>query len=200
MSTNKIGIWNMALGHLGVAKTVSSEGENSNEARACKRFWETTFETTLRDFALPSTKKIKTLELIEENPTDDWLYSYKYPNDCAFFRRILSGVVNDTPDSRVQFDIILMDAGRVILTNETDAQCEYTVNNISIAYLPSDIVLAMSLRLSVFIAPELARGDSKLRKESMDLYQLVGMRAMASNLNERHIGGEPEDSFTASRS
>ena len=89
-------IWNTALSHLGISKEVASVDESSAEAKACRRFYDTTIKAVLKDYSWPFASKIATLNLITANPNDEWAYSYRYPSDCLFFRRILSGNRNDT--------------------------------------------------------------------------------------------------------
>src|SRR5688572_11149621 len=105
-------IANLALSHLGVGKEIANlETERSQEAVACRRFYDTARDATLRDFSWPFATKIAVLGLIEADPNDEWDYSYRYPSDCLQLRRILSGVRNDTRDSRVPFKLAHDDSG-----------------------------------------------------------------------------------------
>ena len=99
----KIEICNMALSHLGTGKVIQSLTERSEEARSINTFYDVAYVATIRDFSIPSTKKFLTLQLVEENPTSEWRYSYRYPNECVLIKRILSGTRNDSRQTRVPF-------------------------------------------------------------------------------------------------
>lgn len=61
-------IWNTALSHLGISKEVASVDESSAEAKACRRFYDTTIKAVLKDYSWPFASKIATLNLITANP------------------------------------------------------------------------------------------------------------------------------------
>ena len=90
---SKTEIGNLALSHIGIGKEVANiETEQSAEASALRRVYDTALRKTLRDFNWPFARVIADLGLIEEDPTDEWDFSYRVPSDCVSFRRIPSGV------------------------------------------------------------------------------------------------------------
>jgi len=85
-------ICNMALSHIGVGKEIANlDTERSQEASACRRYYENLRDKVLRDFRWPFATKFVELALIEETPTIEWRFSYRYPTDCVKMIRILSG-------------------------------------------------------------------------------------------------------------
>jgi len=198
---NTVNVYNMALGHLGAVTTISSTTEKSAEAQICNTFFQASLEATLRDYRLSVGKRVKALSLVEESPTDEWLYSYDYPNDCLFVRRILSGIHNDTNDSRVPYEEAMDANGRkLIYTNAIEAQVEFTGKITDLSILPADVILALSFRLSGYIAPVVTKGDPfKLGIRALQLYQVHIGKAVANAGNEQQPQQQPESDHIRSR-
>lgn len=194
-------IANLALGHLGISKTIATMTENSQEARACNRFYPFAREEVLRDFMWPFATKYFTLGLVEEDPTEEWAYSYRYPSDCLFFRRILSGNRDDNQDTKVPYIVASDDTGRLIYTDQDEAECEYTANITDAGKFTADFVFALSTKLAVFIAPQLTAGDPfKLGDKALNLHTFEISKAHASSVNEESRSNrEPESEFIRGR-
>lgn len=195
-------ICNLALSHIGVGKEIASlDTEKSEEAQACRRFYDQARLATLRDFEWPFATKFTTLGLVTNNPTAEWAFSYQYPSDCLHFRRILSGVRNDTRQSRVPFRLTYGASGQEIYTDKDLAQAEYTVDVSDSSRFPADFALALSFRLAAYIAPRLTGGDPfKLGDRSMQLYSLEISRAKATAVNEEQEEQDPDSEFVRGRS
>jgi len=183
--SSKMQIWNMAISHLGISKEIASETEQTAEAKACRRFYETTLKNVLKDHSWPFASKIATLNLISTSPNTEWAYSYRYPTDCLFFRRILSGNRNDTPATKVPYAISQDASATVIFTDATNAVAEYTRNVSDESFFSSDFETAVSYRLAYYIAPRLTAGDPfNLGQKALQTYQLELSRAVANSFNE----------------
>lgn len=196
----KVEIWNLALSHLGIDKEISGEMEKSSEARACRRFDRTARRSTLRDFEWPFATKFVVLGLIEKNPTSEWAFSYQYPSDCLHFRRILSGVRNDTRQSRIPYKLVSGDSGQEIYSDEESAQAEYTVDVEDTSRFPDDVVLAISYRLAAYMAPRLTGGDPyKLGDKAAQNYSYELSKAKATAVNEEQEEEDPDSEFIRAR-
>lgn len=195
-------ICNMAISHLGVGKEIANiDTEQSEEASACRRFFDTARDATLRDFPWPFATKQVALSLIETFTAGEWTYSYRYPSDCVKAKRILSGDRNDNHQSRVPYKILKDGAARIIYTDTADAELEYTERVEDTSYWPPDFELAFSFRLAAYIAPRLAKGDPfNLRKEAMAMYDLELSRAKAASINEEQTDELPDSEFVRVRS
>lgn len=123
--SSKIEIWNRALSNIGVKQFVQSESENSNEASVLGVHWDAAVRKTLVDHPWPFARAYRTLALIEQDPSTDWAYSYRYPTDCLMVRRIVSenGRTDPFPPP---FAIGQDDQGGLIYTDYPDAVIEYT--------------------------------------------------------------------------
>jgi len=193
---SKTEICNMALSHISNKEIADYDTESSEEARVCRIFYPTAYLATLRDFFWPFATRTKSLTLIEENPTTEWAYSYRYPTDCVDIKRILSGIRNDTRQSRVPFQISNDDVGTLILCDQVSAYAEYTVNNVSTERFSPDFLLAFSYRLANYLAPRLTGGDPfKMQEKVMALYKIELSKAKANALNEGQPDEEPLSEF-----
>lgn len=194
-------IANMALGHIGSGKTIANlETETSREATACRTFYTTALEETLRAFNWPFATKIEALALIEEDPNDEWQYSYRYPAYCLKARRILSGTRNDTRQSRVSYKLAFDDAGKIIYSDQEDATLEYTYNLTDPEFYPTDFILALSYKLASLVAPQLTGGDPfKLQDSTMKMFMFYINQAAITSFNEQQDEQETDSEFMRTR-
>ena len=194
-------ISNLAISHLGIGKEIANlDTEKSAEAAACRRFYEISKESTLADVHWTFATKFATLNLIEENPTDEWRYSYRYPVDCIHLRRIVSNYRNETVSVRIPFKILKDNAGRIIYTDQENAEAEYT-EDVNDAYFTPTFILAFSFRLASYIAPRLTGGDPfKIKAEMLAQYQIEIDRARKININEEVEDPRPESELISVRS
>jgi hypothetical protein len=198
---SKTQIANLALSHIGVGKEIANlDTEKSEEAAACRRFYDTALEATLRDFAWPFSTKIQAMELVEEDPNDEWAYSYQYPSNCVKFRRILSGTRTDTVASRVPYKLAHGTSGQVIFSDVEDAQCEFTYLVSDASRYPPDFMMALSFRLAGYVAPRLTAGDPfKMGERAVRYYDYEISKARASAVNEEQPDVEADSSFITAR-
>lgn len=186
MATSKTVIANLALSHLGVSKEIANiDTENSEEANACRRFYEVARNKVLRDFNWPFATKIAALSLVSEDPNDEWDYSYRYPSDCLNFRKIQSGTRNDSRQTRTPYRIAKDASGKVIFTDRQDAIGEYTELIETVELYPDDFVMALSFLLASYTAPRITGGDPfKLGERAMSMYEIELSNARTNSLNE----------------
>ena len=192
----------MALGHLGVQKPIANlEIENNQEARICRVFYDTARNQTMRDFEWPFISKKETLALIQTLPTThEWTYEYAYPANCKFFKRILSGIRNDNKQSAIPFKIVYGTSSQVIHTDVQDAEGEFTLLDINPDRFPDDFVMALSLRLAIYIAPVVTAGDPfGLAKRVAQMYEWEITRARANAANEEQMEEPPESEYIRAR-
>lgn len=196
-----IDLCNFALSHLGVGKlVVNIETEKSAEAAACRLFYQTAMEATLRDFNWPFAGKIVTLALVEENPNAEWAFSYRYPSDAICLRKILSGIRNNSRQTKVPYKVGADLAGDLIFTDKEDAQLDYTILASNPSKYPPDFAIAFSFRLASYIAPRITGGDPfKLGARAAQMYDMEINRAKSSASNEEQAEEEVESEFTRGR-
>lgn len=193
MSTTDVNICNMALRHLAVGKAIGTLAEPSAEARACTTFYEAARDETLRDFDWPFAKARVTLALVEEQPNVEWAFSYRYPANCAAIRRIPSGMRQETRASVVKLRIGRDDTGRLIYTDQPDAEVEYTYAITDAGQFDADFAQAVALKLAGYIAPSVTGGDpTRLGLRALELYQVAIGIARSNAANEEQADEEPD--------
>lgn len=198
---SKVELCNQALGHLGVGDGISNlETERSQNARACRLFFDQVVDEMLRKFAWPFATKLAALQLLATDPNDEWGFSYRYPNDCLYLRRILSGTRVDTSDTRVPFKVAQDAVGKVVYTDMEDAQVEYTVRITDVNRFSPDFAVAFTYLLASKIAPRLEEGDPfKLADRCLRLYVANMREAAGQALNESAQGQDPDADLIRSR-
>lgn len=201
MATSVADIANLALGHLGIGTRIAdAESERSKEAQAVRVFYEQARDEVLRACHWPFATKFTTLGLVEEDPTDEWAYSYRYPTDCLLFRRILSGARVDTRETRIKYVLGQDDDGRLLYTDQPDAEGEYTVNVTDVQQFDPHFVQALACLLAFYLAPQLTGGDPvRLGERAGALYVRLIRQAQGLAFNEEARDPEPESSLILER-
>lgn len=186
-------ICNMAINHIGTGKPIGNLSEGSVEARACNTFYEQSRDELLELFEWNFAAKIADAQLVEEDPTSEWAYSYLYPSDCVAFRRILSGVTVDHRQSVIPFRVMNINGAKVILTNQSEAEIEYTMRATDTALFTASFVRALSLLLASYIAPMLPHGDKlKLRELVLEMHSMALQEAATANGMEERSDPAPD--------
>ena len=196
---SQIDIYNMALGHLGQQQTVSSLTEQSSQRIALSRFYATARDMQLRLAQWPFARKTKMLSVVAEDPTDEWTFSYRYPNDCLYMRRIFSGERNDAEDSIVPYLLVQDSAGMLVYTDLNECQIEYTSKCDNTSIFPPDFVMALSALLASLAGPSLCGGDLKPANRAYELHSMYLGKAISNSMGEEKPDRYPDDSFTRSR-
>ena len=201
MAVTKTEILNLALGHLAIGKEVGTfDSEKSEEAKTGRRYYDIALKTTLSAAPWPFATKIEALALIEEEPNTEWGFSYQYPANCIKMRRILSGVRNDSRQTRVPYKIAQGTQGRVMFSDEEDAQAEYTLSNSDAALYSQDFIEALSYKLAALMAPTLTAGDQfKLGREAQGVYLYLVGKASAHAFNEQQDEEPPQAEWITDR-
>ncbi len=194
-------IANLAIAHLGVGNRIESlDSDDSEEARVCRIFYDVNLEEILRDYHWPFATRIETLAQVEEDPNDEWGFSYRKPANCVRLKRLLSGSRNDNRQSEVKYRIIGDDDGDLILTDIDDAQCEYTVLVSNPNFWPADFCQAVAAKLATLIAPTVCGADPfKRGTYAMGLFNYYVTKAGANAANEERPDEPPPSEFQVAR-
>lgn len=197
MATSSTEICNFALLHLGQTKRIANlTTEQSKEAQVFRSFYETVRDLVLRDHTWPFATKIAALALIEEDPNDEWTYSYRYPSDALMIRRVLSGIRNDAKSSRVPYKIAKDSQGLLLFCDLEEAQIEYTEMVTDVSFFPDDFAMSLSYRLAYYAAPAITNGDPfQMQGRMMQMYQTELSKATANSFNEEQPDELPESEF-----
>lgn len=200
---SKTSICNMAISHLGIGKEIAIlDTDKSDEAEACRRFYNIVRDGVLRSSAWPFARRRAQLQLVSQNTasTDEWCFTYKCPADCLKVLKIQSGLTFDTRQSRVPYVMESIDSGSVIMTNMPDAIIHYIKREEQVDRYPADFSLAFSLLLAYYIAPRVAGGDPFKRGDAAKArYDEQITVAQANSFNEQQMPEDPEGELTRAR-
>lgn len=193
---SKTEICNQAISHLAIGKEIGNvETEKSQEAAACRRFYDTTLDEILRDYPWPFATKMVTLALVQDTPNQEWRHSYRYPPDCLMLRRVLSGRRTDVSESRVPTKVAKDEAGLLIYCDQDAAQIEYTARVLDPLRYPPDFVSAFALLLAAKTGKRITGGDPfKLTERALELYALAISKAQKNATNEETVDRTPAPS------
>jgi hypothetical protein len=194
-------ICNMALGRIGVGARIEAlSTDTTPEAVQCRSFYDISYASTLREFSWPFANKIVTMTLVQTSPDNEWGYSYRYPSDCLKIKRLMSGFRNDSRDTRVPFTIRSDDDGRLIFTDQVDAEIEYTFDFNDNARLPADFVSALAWRIAYEVAPSLGGpAGQKWRSDAAMGFAIEMTNARNNALDEVQVEEEPDSEFIRAR-
>lgn len=194
---SKTEVCNLAIRHCGSSATIANIDEDSQEANACDAFYDICLDELQRDFKWPFTTVIATLAVVEEDPNDEWAFSYQYPTACLRFDRILSGIRNDNRQSRIPYRRI---EGNLVLCDLEDAVAEYGSRVTDTSKWPPDFLMSFSYRLAAYICPQITGGDPfKITDRCMQLFAMANSKARANAVNEEQDEEVPESDLIRSR-
>lgn len=207
---------NLALSHLGNSNEIADvTTERSQEARACRAFLDISRDETLRDAALPTTRKTVTLALVTDDPTAEFRYSYRYPTDCLAVRGVVMDSVVRYYSPQLMSRLYVMaadDDGPLIKSNFADMGIEYIARITDPNFLPPDFRMAWSFKLAFYIAPRVTAGDPfKLGDRAANAYiewidkckanaynEESSIKAPASDLVTAHVYSDPYGGYPIS--
>jgi hypothetical protein len=140
------------------------------------------------------------LGLVEEDPTVEWAFSYRYPSNCLQLKRIFSGIRNDNQDSKIPFRISRDETGLLVYTDMEDATMEYIFKETDPGRFPADFVTAISFLVAFKMAPRITRGDAvKLGSRAFEAYNMWMGMARANAANEETPERTPESELIRAR-
>ena len=187
MSYTRVKVYNLALSILLLSREVVDHlTDVTEEVRVLNTHWDIALESTLQDLDLDSTSEPVTLELIETLPTDHiWAYSYKYPTNCAFLRRLESCALTDTEITHIAKRTSIRNGVKVIFTDEVQAVAEIIPKDVPIETLSSMVIMCLANRLANLSAPLLVgKGAKTLRKEIKEEYIVTKLEAQETDVRE----------------
>jgi hypothetical protein len=194
---SKTEICNMALKHLAQKTVDNVDTENSAEAISCRTFYDIAVESLLRFAEWPFATTEADLGLIEEDPNEQWQFSYQYPAECLRFIEMVNPAevtVIDPQTGRyaylnsIPFEIRYGTSGREIWTNLEDAVGKYVRTISETGRFPPDFTLALSFHIASLIAPSVVGAEAydvvEIAKAMANQWKNI---AMAYHYNEEAV-------------
>ena len=178
-----VSICNLALTHIGSKNTVSAvfPPEKSNEARQCNKVYKDARDYVLRAHQWGFAKSQVILADLGDPPTN-WLYKYKYPNNCLLARKIVSASGRD--GDPVPFEVRMDTDGitKVILCDVEDAELVFTIRATNVASYDPMFIVALSWWVAFMLSGPLTGG--KKTKDVLGGYQTTISDAWMMDMNE----------------
>lgn len=185
MATTEVTIANLALGNVGVNKFILAlDEQRSAEARTCNQFYEHGRLYVLRDGLWTFAKRYRVLTLVEEDPTPEWKFSYRYPADCLLARYIVNTVEGRQERKPIEYEVAGDDQGSLIFTDQEDAQLCYTMDVTNPQRYDQMFVSTFSWYLAIKIGPSLSKLKDVLTMATK-MYAVERSAALASAYNEQ---------------
>lgn len=178
---SEVGICNMALNSMGIGRVISKLTDATEEARACRRFYEHARDELLRGY--PWNWAAGVSQLAARNGSDPFgACVYAYPAGALRICRVFSP---DAPSARPNWHIRRASGGgKVIVTHVVPAWAEYTSRVTDPAEFPPLFVDALVWLLAAKLTLSL-KGDGETRRgDIMQYYLLSRQNAMAADANE----------------
>lgn len=125
----KADIFNLALQTLLLnQQIINPESDKSNAAKALQSNWNIALRSALADMNLTSTATRVNLELLAKHPVHHWPFAWKYPSNCAFFRRIIGHEEVDDKDSYIPRLVTIWNGKKVIFSKHKHRRDEGDFN------------------------------------------------------------------------
>jgi hypothetical protein len=203
---SQVGIFNMALGRLGISTVVRTLAEESTERKICSVWYDQTLEFVQRDFPYPFTTTAAALA-----PSLDtfpgWTYVYGYPNDCLKILAICDdtglrqtlGHMLSFPERLAfiqrpipwQIASATSGVGKVILTDLENAYAIYTRLYTDTESMPTDFVSTFAWRLAFEIGSSL-KVDPAMSNRALQMYFQEKGTTGATAINESQTDPHPD--------
>lgn len=184
----------MALDRIDIGQPIDDLAGDSDEARACDRWYAKCRDKVLQLNVWPFTRRQVALGLVEENPVDKWAYSYRYPVNCIRVIGIVNGLRVD--NHKIEWEMGQDDTGLLIYTDEVDAFVEYVGTFEDPGEWGDLFADAVSALLASEIAGPLGRGPD-VRARNLGLYQQAKASAFAKAQAEGHLNRATGSYITA---
>lgn len=206
---DQTGIFNLALGRVGIGQVVQSPTETTVPAKTCNRFYEQARREVLREFPYNFALRAEPLALVADEEFPGWGYVYSYPNDCLKIR-----AVGDSAGMRIMRDAFLTcrndrysllaryripwqtglradGVRQVILCDVRLAWSFHTVDVTNTGVFPADVASVIAWRLAMEIGGPL-KADAGLINTAKQEYLYWSSHAQANSLNEARDDETPD--------
>lgn len=180
-------VCNMALAHIAKGR-IASIDEQTEMARQCKLFYDSTRKELLRAYTWGFAKRVSKLaELTVESPY--WEKVYAYPEKCIAVRKIFDNetgaMIRAGEQEQKEWDLYMAsDNVLAIGCDLPNAWLEYTYDVDDVELFSSDFLSALTHMLAFNICVQLT-GNSGLQQTQYQLAQAALMKAKYTTAAEK---------------
>lgn len=191
-------ISNMALGYIGIGQKITELSDDAGDVeRECNFWYDIARDQLLENGDWPMASKQFTLNLVEEDPNDDWSFSYRYPPTCLVGRRIVGADGTATADP-IPYQLGQDDTGRLIYTDVEDAILEGTFWYEDPGEFTNSFAEALAWLLATKLAMPLSVDMDKFQNAQASAGNAL-LKARGITNQERRLKPAPQSLFIRSR-
>lgn len=185
-------IANAALEQIGSKSGIQNLNERSNEAMACKFWYDFCRVHVLEAYNWGFARKREALASSSDDPPDGiWTYRYQYPSDCLKAREIENPLGPSADAIPFTIEQISDGTAKSILTNAEQAILIYTADVSQTSLFPAHFVDTLAAQLASRIALKIT-GKRTIRDDMQKLYVGLLRVAPAHDANEA-VADKPRD-------
>ena len=178
---SEVSICNMALNNMGIGRVISKLTDATEEARACRRWYEPARDELLQEY--PWNWAASVSELAETTETSAFgAHVYAVPANALRIRNVFSP---SAPKVRPNWHIRRgLNGGRIVITDITPAWAEYTCRVTDPMEFPPTWADALAWLLAAKLTLSL-KGDGEARRQDiMQYYMMSKQKAVMVDANE----------------
>ena len=183
----KTDIFNIALTALRLNyQTTDADNDENKNVKALRSIYLPALSKVLDDLDLNRTaSKVKLEERSITGKHPHWEFVYRYPANCARFRKIVSPVPVDNRNTLIPSATETVGNALSILTNFQDAYAEIIRTDIPLSSLNASAAFALGYQMAM-LCPGLivGKGSTALRQDLQQNYIIFKAEAKESDLNE----------------
>jgi hypothetical protein len=203
MAATDVAICNLALGILKSTKFIEAfrgQGDGTVEGSVFEVYYDDTLDLVLSRANWPFARKRATLVAANEDPPEEWGYSYVLPPDCLKARAVADGMRVRQFDESMKYAIENdgTGSGRVILMDvEPPAVLIYTMRATDVTIYSPEFIKALSWQLAAAVARPLDKSDATITQVLELAERFLGIAAAAAYNEEKPDAQPPSDFYTS---
>ena len=177
----EVSICNMALNHMGIGRVISKLTDATEEARACKRFYEHARDELLQEYPWNWAASVSELaETTEKSAFGEHVYAV--PTNALRIRNVFSPSAQQVrPNWHIRRSL---GGGRIVITDITPAWAAFTVRVPDPTEFPPTWADALSWLLAAKLTLSL-KGDGETRRQDiMQYYMMSKQKSIMADANE----------------
>lgn len=172
MSFNKTELFNLTLSALLLSHEINNaETDDTNEARVLRTHYNIALSSTLQDLdldGLSSPVKLQLIEVINDDAKSPWTFAYKYPDNCAFLRRLRTCQETDNKYTHISKRVAVYKGQKAILTDEEFAEAEIIPTDVELKFFTPMAFMAVAYKLAILSAPLIVGKGSKTLRDQLE--------------------------------
>jgi hypothetical protein len=193
MAYSKVGIFNMALNHLGITAPIAANSfDKDSRAIILNNFYETARDEVLKAFDWGFANTFKDLTLTTDTSPDPRLpYVYDCPNDCISARAVIDTVKGEEKKFVVHANTL---GEKTLLADIECARLRYTKRVEKEDLFEPEFVMALTYYLAA-LTGETITGQQKRADSCMQKYEYKLVKAKQFNAQEGAADDEDNSQY-----